>query len=81
VYVGEAELQAGVLPGEDRGRLRDERAHDRVEAGQPDPPRVQPDQGGQLRRGRVDPADDLGGPVGQQVTGGGEPDAAADPLE
>ena len=79
--VGQAEVEAGVLPGEDGGGLRDQRAHDRVEAGQPDPSGVQPGQGGQFRRRRVDPADDLGCPVGQQAAGRGEPDPAADPLD
>ena len=37
--------------------------------------------GGQLRVGGVDAADDLGRPVGQQLPGLGQPDAAADPLQ
>ena len=37
--------------------------------------------GGQLRAGGIDPPDDLGGAVGQQLPGGGEPDPSADPLQ
>ena len=37
--------------------------------------------GGELRVGGVDASDDLGGAVGQQLPGRGEPDAAADALE
>src|SRR6185312_13713525 len=36
---------------------------------------------GQLRAGRVDPPDDLGGAVGQQLPRRGEPDPAADALQ
>jgi hypothetical protein len=44
-------------------------------------PACRPESGGQFRRGRVDPADDLGRAVGQETTGLGEPDAAAHPLQ
>ena len=37
--------------------------------------------GGQFRVGRVDPADDLGGSVGQQAAGLGQADAPASPLD
>jgi len=37
--------------------------------------------GGELRPGGIDAADDLGGAVGQQLPGGGEPDPSADPLQ
>jgi hypothetical protein len=44
-------------------------------------PAVSPDVGGQLRAGGIDAPDDLGGAVGQQLPGRGEPDPAADPLQ
>ena len=37
--------------------------------------------GGQLRAGGIDPTDDLGRAVGQQLPGRGEPDPSADPLQ
>ena len=37
--------------------------------------------GRQLRAGGIDAADDLGGAVGQQLPGRGEPDPSADPLQ
>jgi hypothetical protein len=37
--------------------------------------------GGELRAGGIDAADDLGGAVGEQLSGRGEPDPAADPLQ
>ena len=37
--------------------------------------------GGELRVGGVDSADDLGRALGEQLSGRGHPDAAADPLQ
>ena len=51
------------------------------EAGQAHAPGGQPDVGGQLGVGGIDPPDDLGGAVGEQLPGLGEPDAAPDPLQ
>ncbi|HWM23018.1 MAG TPA: hypothetical protein VNO51_25225 [Ilumatobacteraceae bacterium] len=37
--------------------------------------------GGQFGAGGIDPPDDLGRPIGQQLSGLGEPDASPDPLQ
>ena len=51
------------------------------EGGQPDPALAQPDVRGQLGLGRVQPADDLLGPLGQQAAGVGQPHPPAGPLQ
>jgi len=75
------ELQArrlGAEPG--RGR-RDQRAERGRERRQPHPAAAQPDVGRQLSLGRVEPADDLLGPLGQQLTRLRQPDSAPDALQ
>ena len=79
--VGQADLQAGMPVGQRGHRPRDERADHGREAGQAYPPGAQPDVGGQFGVGGVDPPEDLGGPGGQQLPGGGEPDPAPGPLQ
>ena len=71
----------GCLAGQRRHRRRHERSDRRGEGGQAHAAGGQPDVGGQLRAGGVDAADDLGGAVGQQLPGRGEPDPSADPLQ
>ena len=62
----------------DAGRLLAERGRERR---QPEPPGAQSGVGGQLVLGGVQPADHLGGPLGEQPSGVGEPDPAARPLD
>ena len=79
--VGQADLQARMPARQRRHRRRHERSDRRGEGGQAHAAGGQPHVGGQLRAGGVDPPDDLGGAVGQQLPGRGEPDPAADPLQ
>jgi len=79
--VGEADLQARMPGRQRRHRRRHERSDRGGEAGHAHPAGGQPDVGGQLRAGGIDPPDDLGGAVGQQPAGRGEPDPPADALQ
>src|ERR1700743_492838 len=62
-------------------RAGDERPRAKKNRAPPSPPRAQPGVGRELVLGRVEPAQDLGGPVGQQPARVGEPDAAPRPLD
>jgi Uma2 family endonuclease len=79
--LGEHEVHAGML-GAEPGRRG---GHDRAQRGgkrrEPHPARSQPRVRGQLVFRRVQPAEDLGRPVGEQPPGVGEPDAPAGPLD
>ena len=79
--VGQADLQARMPARQRRHRRRHERSDRRGEAGEAHAAGGQPHVGGELRAGGIDAADDLGGAVGQQLPGRGEPDPAADPLQ
>ena len=79
--VGQADLQPGMPGRQRRQRRRHERSVRRGEGGEAHAAGVQSDVGGELRAGGIDAADDLGGAVGQQLPGRGEPDPAADPLQ
>ena len=79
--VGQADLQPGVPSRQRRHRRRHERSVRRGEAGKAHAAGVQSHVGGELRPGGIDAADDLGGAVGQQLPGRGEPDPSADPLQ
>ena len=78
--VGQVDLQARMPARQRRHRRRHERPDRRGEGGQAHASGGQPHVGGQLRAGGIDPADDLGGAVGQQLPGRGEPDPTADSL-
>jgi hypothetical protein len=79
--VGHADLQARIPVRQRRQRRRHERSVRRGEGGEAHAAGVQSHVGGELRAGGIDAADDLGGAVGQQLPGGGEPNPAADPLQ
>ncbi len=61
--------------------LRDQRADDRRKRGDTHPSGGESDVRVQFGVGGVDPPDDLGRPLGQQLPGRCEPDAAPDPLQ
>ena len=79
--VGQSDLQTGVVRGQGRHGVRDERADHGGEAGEAHPAGGQPDVCGELGVGDLEPPEDLGRPAGQQLPGGGEPDAAPGPLQ
>ncbi len=81
VPVEQAQLDPGVRRGQRGGRLGHDRAQRRRVGRQPHPPGLQADLGGELGGRRVDPAHDLGGPVGQQPPLRRQPDATTDPLD
>ena len=75
------DLQPGVVARECGRRGQHQRADRRGEAGQTHPAGGQTDVGGQLRVGRVDAADDLRRPAGQELPGLGQPYAPAGALQ
>jgi hypothetical protein len=79
--LGEVLAQPGMVGGQQRGRLRDERAERRGEGGQPYAAGPQPHVRGQLLGGGVEAADDLRGPLGEQPARLREPDAAPRALD
>ena len=81
VRVRQADLEARMPARQRRYRRRHERSDRRGEGGDAHSAGGQPHVGGQLRAGGIDPSDDLGGAVGQELPGGGEPDPSADALQ
>ena len=79
--LGQHEFHRWRLGRQPRRRCRNQRAEGGRERGQPDPALSQPDVRSELCLGRIQPADDLLGPLGQQPASLGQPDAAADALE
>src|ERR671937_646122 len=79
--VGHAQLESRVLAAQDLGGGRHERAQDGSEPGQANLARAEPDMRRELGSCRVDAPEDLRSPVGQQLTGRGEPNAPADSLQ
>jgi hypothetical protein len=79
--VYQVDLEARMALGQLRHRGRHERSDRRGEAGQAHAAGGQAHVGGQLGAGGVDAPDDLGGALGQQPPGGGEPDPAAHALQ
>ena len=79
--LGQPQVDAGLALAEHGRGGRHDGAERGRERRQPEPPGAQPGVGGQLVLGRVQPADHLGGPLGEQPSGVGEPDPAARPLD
>jgi hypothetical protein len=79
--LGEPDVHARMLRPEHRRGGRDDRAQRRRERGEPYPSRAQACVRGQLVLRGVQPAEHLGGPVGQQPPGVGQPDAPSRPLD
>ena len=75
------ELQAARLGSEPGRGRRDQRAKRGGERGKSHPSAPQPDVGSQLSLGRIQPADDFLGSLGQQLARFREPDAAPDALQ
>jgi hypothetical protein len=65
---------------QDRRGGRHDRAERRGERGEPQPPGAQPGEDRELVLRRVEAADHLGGPLGEQPSRVGEPDATPGPL-
>jgi hypothetical protein len=78
--LGEPQVDVGVTGTKRRRGGRDQGAERRRERRQPQPSGPQPGVGGELALGRVQPADDLGGPLREQPAGVGKPDPAPGPL-
>ena len=79
--VGQADLEARMPARQHRYCRWHERPDRRSERGEPHAARGQSDVGRQLRAGGVDPPDDLGRAVGEQLPGRREPDPSTDPLQ
>jgi hypothetical protein len=79
--LGEHEVHAGALRLQPGRGGRNDRAERGGERGQPYPSLPQPDVRRELVLRRVQPADDLLGPLGQQPARVGEPNAPARPLQ
>ena len=79
--LGQPQVHAGLVFAQHRRRGRDDRAERGRERRQPEPPGAQPGVGGQFVLGGVQPADHLGGALGEEPPGVGEPDAPARPLD
>jgi hypothetical protein len=78
--VGQADLEVRMPGRQRRHRRGHERSYRRGEGGQADAAGGQPEVRRQLGAGGIDAPDDLGGSLGQQLPGRGEPDPAADAL-
>ena len=78
--LGQAEVEARGFGLQPDGCGGHDRAERRRERGQPDPARAQAHVGRELILSRVEPAEDLLGPLSQQPPSVGEPDSAAGPL-
>src|SRR5689334_17787568 len=81
VQINQADLQSRVIVRERRYCRWDERTERRGKAGQAHSAGGQAYLGRKLSLGRVYPSDDLGRPVGEQLSGMGETDTPADPLQ
>jgi hypothetical protein len=80
VTVEQVQLDSRMRIGQAGGRRGHDRAQRRGVGRQPDPSRLQADLCRQLVGRRVDPAQDLGGPVGQQLPFRRQSDPTTDPL-
>ena len=81
VTLDQAEFEARGGLGQRGGGSRHQGAQGGRVGGQADPAGLESDLGGEFLGRRVDPADDLGGPVGEQPAFRGEPDPATDSLD
>ncbi len=79
--LGQPQVEAGMAVVKDRRRGGHDGAEGRRERRQPQPPGAQPGEDHQLVLGRVEAADDLDRPLGQQPPRVGQPDAAPGPLD
>ena len=79
--VNQPQVEAGMAVVQDRRRGRHDRAERRRERRQPQPPGPQPGENHELVLGRVEAADDLDRPLGQQPARVGQADAAPGPLD
>jgi len=79
--LGQHEVHAGALRLEPGGGGRHDGAQGGGERGQPDPSLAQPHVRRKLVLRRVQPADDLLGPLGQQPAGVGQPHSPARALQ
>ena len=79
--LGQPQVEAGMAVVQDRRRGRHDGAEGRGERRQPQPSGPQPGEDHQLVLGRVEAADDLDRPLGQQPPRIRQPDAAPGPLD
>jgi hypothetical protein len=79
--LGQPQVDAWVPLVQDRRGGGHDRAERRGERGEPEPPGAQPGEDREFVLRRVEAADHLDGPLGEQPSRVGEPDAAPGPLD